>query len=420
MSCNICTGVCEKADLAPLLVPELAWLWEQVARTADRRGDEAMTAGTLPVTIPAGPAQRSAARGLLPSKALGAKKPTIKLEALTEVLAERHPELTPGAVAAHAVGHRLAARTRLKAEQDAAAIAVAARLRQGISELPPHLSLDADEVLRRLSRAGWITRLRESQTLIAAALQVLSRLPEPGQRVDRRTLVPGDPHALDEGTLPSLILAIAGVSGPPREAWDELGVNIDDLVGGLIATGLHPERWAIPAGTAVTLPPRQLKDIQWSPPEIPGQWAFVTENPSVLAAGLDAFAASPDEDGAPPRLICTAGTPSALECAAVAALTAAGWRVAVRADFDPAGLMHVRALLDAAPTAVPWRMSAADYLESRVAEDQARLKVAPKSSPWDPGLARAMNKRGVAAYEEDLLSQLVEDVFQGRPDEVRT
>ncbi|WP_127354151.1 DUF2399 domain-containing protein [Actinacidiphila soli] len=38
--------------------------------------------------------------------------------------------------------------------------------------------------------------------------------------------------------------------------------------------------------------------------------------------------------------------------------------LAVRADFDPAGLRHVRAVLAAAPTAWPWRMSSHDYRQA--------------------------------------------------------
>ncbi|WP_443042455.1 DUF2399 domain-containing protein [Streptomyces sp. B21-101] len=58
------------------------------------------------------------------------------------------------------------------------------------------------------------------------------------------------------------------------------------------------------------------------------------------------------------RPLCTVGTPSRTELDAVARLAATGWRIAVRADFDCAGLALVRAVIDAVPDAEVWRMTA--------------------------------------------------------------
>ncbi|MEV8612952.1 DUF2399 domain-containing protein [Amycolatopsis sp. NPDC051373] len=66
----------------------------------------------------------------------------------------------------------------------------------------------------------------------------------------------------------------------------------------------------------------------------------------------------------PIRLLCTVRTPSALEATVIAALADIGWQVAVRADFDVAGLAHVRMLLAACSRARPWRMGALDYTRS--------------------------------------------------------
>ncbi|MEV7869686.1 DUF2399 domain-containing protein [Streptomyces sp. NPDC088124] len=85
------------------------------------------------------------------------------------------------------------------------------------------------------------------------------------------------------------------------------------------------------------------------------RWVFLTENPSVAAAALRNI------DGNV-RLLCTVGTPSQTELDAVARLAATGWRVAVRADFDGAGLALVRAVLAAVPHAAVWRMTASDYI----------------------------------------------------------
>jgi hypothetical protein len=202
-----------------------------------------------------------------------------------------------------------------------------------------------------------------------------------------------------------------------REAWAEVGVDIGDLVGGLIIAGVHPAGWTLPAGSVVTLPPKELAHIRWSAPATPGEWVFVTENPSVLSAAIAAFGKRMTNTTLVPQVVCTVGTPSQVECDAIGALAGAGWRVAVRADSDIAGLSHVRALLTAAhgsSSVVPWRMGAGDYLAT--APRGIRIFEIPRdASPWDPELAEAMSKLGAPAFEEDLLSVLLTDIARGSP-----
>jgi hypothetical protein len=65
--------------------------------------------------------------------------------------------------------------------------------------------------------------------------------------------------------------------------------------------------------------------------------------------------------------------------------------VHVRADFDHAGLQHVAALLRGVPSALPWRMNAADYLQSLT------VKGASSRIPWSSG-AEEINRRGFGAW----------------------
>jgi uncharacterized protein (TIGR02679 family) len=188
-----------------------------------------------------------------------------------------------------------------------------------------------------------------------------------------------------------------------------VGVDCDDLIGGLVAVGIQPSGWQLPPGAAVTLPPRVLGGCEWSPPSSAEQWVFVTENPSVASAAAD-LAAS----GVSVRLLCTVGTPSAVEVAAMARLAGAGWRVAVRADFDVAGLAHVKAVVDAIPNALPWRMSADDYKQS-LRDAGPALAAAIPDTPWDNSLGDAMRAAGVAAFEETLLEDLLGDLRAGIP-----
>ncbi|WP_406390090.1 DUF2399 domain-containing protein [Streptomyces sp. NBC_00882] len=416
----MCDGTCRGADLDPLLTPELAWLWQALAAAADRRGDESLTSGpAVTVTVPAAPAQRAAAAGLIDGRPLEpGQSRRVNLEKLTAAMAARGPRLTPGAVAAHACGRRLAAKARHRAQQTTATDHLRTRLESSAASLPHHVRelIGPETVFTRLRTLGWVTRLLHAPdptALLDQALQVAARLPPPGHRIDRRLLVPGNPHALDTGALPALVLALTGSSGTPaRSAWARLGVDCDDLLGGLIITGITPRGWWIPPGAAVTLPPRELAHVEWEPPENTGTWIFVTENPSVLAAASNQALAQ--NSPVTPRVVCTAGTPSQLECEAIAALADTGWNIAVRADFDQAGLAHMRALLTAAPTAVAWRMSTADYLAA-ASEGTDPLHLMDEDAPWDTNLVPVMRKHSVPVYEEDLLPALLADITSGAP-----
>ncbi|MGQ4482092.1 DUF2399 domain-containing protein [Streptomyces sp. SAS_276] len=375
----------------------------------------------MTVTVPTEAARRAAAAGLIDGRPLEpGQSRRVSLERLTAAVATRGPRLTPGAVAAHACNRRLAANARRRAQQTAAADRIRTQLERAATGLPRHVRelIGPEAVFGRLRTQGWITRILNApdpSALLGQALQVAAQLPSPGQRVDRRLLVPGNPHALDAGALPALVLALTGSSRiPARSGWARLGVDFDDLLGGLIITGITPRDWRIPPGAAYTLPPRELTRIDWEPPDGPDRWVFVTENPSVLAAAASQALSLTRNSLVTPRVICTAGTPSQLECEAVAALSDAGWNLAVRADFDQAGLAHVRALLAAAPVAIAWRMSTADYLAA-APQGADTLHLQDADAPWDEQLVPVMRKHSVPVYEEDLLTALLADIAAGTP-----
>ena len=339
-------------------------------------------------------------------------------------------ELTPGAVAAHAAGRPLASSAARKAQDTATDRRLCSLLETLLANLPddapvrPH----PDDAWQRLRRTGWVTRLRDigkPEHLVSQATAVLAALPRPPGRADRRRLAntaTGSPHALDEReALAGLVLALlAAARAIPegvraRAAWSHVGVDCDDLLGGLLAVGIAPDGWHVPACEPLTLPPRVLARCAWPRPTSAQEWVFVTENPSVTAAAIELAEAL--DDGSI-RLVCTAGTPSQVENAAIARLTTTGWNVAVRADFDPAGINHVAALLDAGPAAHVWRMTTPDYLASLERDDDQHvpLKDTPlPPTPWDPTLAEEIASRAVITFEESLLDQLVEDLRRGCP-----
>lgn len=450
-ACPWCDGGCAGADLGPLLTPELEWLWRAAAAAADRRGDPQLTGGSaIRLTLPASPAERAAVAGLVAGSRPG-RTTLVRPEQLAELVRRRSraqtqsavaalpsepgdgdpPPLTPGAVAAHCVGRPVGQRTARRAARQARRDA----LRAGLAACwaaSPDLAGRADEVFEQLRQTGCVARLEASEAggggenageLLPAAAEVVRRIraiPE-GERFDRRLLVPSDPHALDDGTrlagLTLALLAALGLTtaGRPRDQWSQVGVDCDDLLGGLLLLGIAPLGWQLPRTAAVTVPPRELAAVRWPSPPPEGDWAFVTENPSVLAAAAELAVADPDLP--PLHLLCTVGTPSAVEIAAIDSLAGAGWRVAVRADFDPAGLHHVRALLAGVRDSVGWRMTAADYRASAPA--LASQSPVP-DTPWDPDLADALRSTGRLAFEEALLPDLLADLRRGRPEPAPT
>ncbi|MET8028969.1 DUF2399 domain-containing protein [Streptomyces avermitilis] len=421
-------GACRSADLTALLSPDVRWLWDQVARRADQRGDAAMDRGTITITAPHTPAQRAAVIGLLAPRPLPAGRTRrIDLEHLTQALQRRGPRLTPGAVAAHALSRPLAHRAADKARLTARLTTLQRQRSRLARALPPTAPVQPDDTgWDSLRRRGSLARLLQHphpEQLLSAAFAVLQHLPA-SARADRRHLAhttTGNPHALDAGTeLAALVLAEAaataradaGASTSVREAWDRLGVDLDTLTGGLLTLGVHPTGWHIPPGQPSILIPWVLHRATWpAPRHNEDRWVFLTENPSVAAAALDG-------DPGDVRLLCTVGTPSRTELDAVARLAATGWRIAVRADFDCAGLALVRAVLDMVPEAEAWRMTAADYTASLHPSpfepgvlDLDRLG----DTPWEPALADAMRACGRPAYEEGLIDQLLADLRHGYP-----
>ncbi len=424
--CAWCAGDCSGVDDTPLRGEPLDWLWQRLAGVGDYRGDQHLVDGTVTVVAPADASQRAAVSGRLGHRAPAAgQRFKVELAVLTTRLHDYDERLTPGMLAAHVTRRSLGEQLRRKAHRRDQLERLRLHLVDALGAVPETAPYrPGPDVWPTLRRNNWAAKLLaadESTLIVDQAAAIIAALPPVGERADRRRLadaLTGSPHALDAGTLPGLVLAILTAAGhikssqPSRVAWAALGVDCDDLTGGLLALGIHPAGWALPADTVVTLPPRELARCAWPEPPGPGACVFVTENPSVVTAAADLLAADPTRPTA--RLLCTVGTPSAAEIDAIGRLASTGWQVAVRADFDQAGLNHVAALLAGVPTARPWRMSAADYRRSLAdipAGDRIRLDTATlPPTPWDPALLSAMKEHGLAGYEESLIGKLLADL----------
>ncbi|MGH3901424.1 MAG: DUF2399 domain-containing protein [Pseudonocardiaceae bacterium] len=391
----------------------------------DRRGDPHLVEGPdIGVRAPAGAAERAAAIGLLGGRSNAGQRRMVSLSQLTDKIRRRGAQLTPGAVAAHAVGRRLAERALEQAERSITLRDIGNHLQQRLTSGFHLAGIDHETTVETIRRNGTLARLlyvRDPVAVIDGATRVVAALPPPGSRVDRRILAEralSHPHGLDEGSPAELLsralvvaVGLAPSGARARDVWSSVGVDWDELGGGISSLGIHPEGWHLPTTAITTVPPIELVDCTWPPPPTPGSWVFVTENPSVLTAARGLAVT-----GATPRILCTSGTPSRLETEAIARLTAVGWNLAVRADFDEAGLRHVQALIQAAPTATPWRMSAEDYIAALGLHNRIPLAQSVQlDSPWDPSLAKAMQEIGSSAFEEALISTLIDDLRRGTP-----
>ncbi|MCP4961651.1 MAG: DUF2399 domain-containing protein [Actinomycetia bacterium] len=181
-----------------------------------------------------------------------------------------------------------------------------------------------------------------------------------------------------------------------RALWARAGVRFDDVSSTILGLNV----WS-PGVSVLTL--RQL--VSSPHVEVDAETVFVCENPAVLMVAADELG----DLSAP--LLCTSGVPSDAFWEVLGTARLRG-RLAVRADFDPAGLTIVASIIDRAD-ANPWRFGTGDYL--RALDDCGDLglplidgEVPP--TPWDPGLSSTMAASAQIVYEELMVDRLVSDL----------
>lgn len=257
---------------------------------------------------------------------------------------------------------------------------------------------------RRLARGDEAPAMR-------AALDVLFLLHE--RDGDHRlavlaATVTGDAHALDRGrpagTLTVHALAWLAEHTFPQDAadwrrtWAEAGVACDDLSCDVLVLNL-------PGWSAEPLRLTLRQAGAWRASHNRGHEVFVCENPAVVAAAADEFG---DRS---PTLVCLDGMPSTAALMILDGLVTAGSAVRYHGDFDWRGVAIAGVLARKVPTGGPWRFGAADYRRAVQREVGAiPLSGRPTASPWDPDLAPAMAEAGVAVYEEQVITDLLDDL----------
>ncbi len=289
----------------------------------------------------------------------------------------------------------------------------------------------------------WLSAIRPVISRLAAdrapreleyAIGCIARLPRNGSRRGRTELasqVAGNAHALDDGTVMSTLVlrAIAlqcrvevpRSSASRRALWESIGVTCDEVSTTVLTYGLRPPGTEVArprdvetiaatmrdrsdAGCETHLTLRDLKRIDRFAE--PGQVVWITENPRVLEAAMDA--------GSLAAMVCTAGNPTITVTTLLERLASCGASLAYHGDFDWPGIAIANRVA-ASCGARPWRMSSSDYEEALAAAgalvaDLPRLEGPPVEASWDPSLGPAMERAGRAVHEEAMLETLVGDL----------
>lgn len=410
--------------------PEYSRLFAQVRERVEAAGFEVDVSGVRTrlarsVTVRGLDAgEQTALAGLLGLKTVSG--PTVSIDLARLDAALRASACSTGLEdVLEALGGRLVDRRAVRAHEAAAR-----------EQLWAHAE-NAPGVQRRPVLVSWLAELRQQGLLTRAAkraeaserglldevLRVVDRLPAP-----EGTLLPvlaadvlGDAHALDTGRpVAGLVLRaaahLAGWVKPPtasherRALWAEVGVLCDPLSSQVLVAGLRPSG---PGRVAATLraaaddgePLRlTLREIARARLHVGGmEEVFVCENPAVVASAAEALgrACRP--------LVCTEGVPSVAAWQLLRGFANDGARISFRADFDWAGIRIGNRLAELAG-ARPWRFGASDYVAGEKAGEGVPLDGEPVVATWDVELRPAMERAGLALFEEQVLAALLEDL----------
>jgi uncharacterized protein (TIGR02679 family) len=179
-----------------------------------------------------------------------------------------------------------------------------------------------------------------------------------------------------------------------RRLWESVGVHADTVSTTVLTLGLRPLAGgplvaAADRGDPVHLTPWDLQRLD---PRVAGP-VLVVENPSVL----EAFAL---RHGGRFALVCTAGWPAHVALDLLERLAAP---LHYHGDLDWRGVEICGWLVERCGVR-PWRMTVEDYL---AADGGGALTGRPVPTPWEPALAEALQTRGVAVHEEQVVEVLL-------------
>lgn len=285
--------------------------------------------------------------------------------------------------------------------------------------------LQSSGLLKRLAQQN----LAKAEQFLEQALRVVAVLPQQGQSLS--TLAAnalGDAHALDQGkpvatlvkkAVPHLLHSEVQTlteydeesTDNDREIWASVGVLVggaitstvlvfnlpaaDDSATGRMLTALNE------VGEPAYLTLRQLvrEPARWL---CHGKTIYICENPAIVAEAAAALGA----DCKP--LICTQGQPRAATATLLNQLRRSGARLLYHGDFDWAGI-HIGNTMMRRFMAQPWRFDAVDYQAARQRRGQP-LRGKAVAACWDVGLMPAMQARNKQLEEEQVITDLLDDL----------
>jgi uncharacterized protein (TIGR02679 family) len=278
--------------------------------------------------------------------------------------------------------------------------------------------------LERIQSQGLLRRygLEPARVLLAQSLLLAARLPADGILLAKLAAdTVGDAHALDLGRpLGNLVIRLAaplaGITrwdnaAARREAWEAMGVLLDDLSAPVLTLNLRSSgaaainqmlnTWA-DIGEPCHLTLRQLRR---TPPgfsiDVTGSRVFVCENPNIIATAAERLG----RNSVP--LICTEGHPRTSLHELLRQLTSVGIQLRYHGDFDWPGIQMANAMI-VKHGAAPWQMSVADYLQA--ATFDFPLSGTPIAAIWEPQLQSTMQTTGRAVHEEQVVDRLLCDL----------
>jgi uncharacterized protein (TIGR02679 family) len=265
---------------------------------------------------------------------------------------------------------------------------------------------------RRWLRRGDPVKLR---AVVPGLSRVAERLPAAGITLaELAARATGDAHSLDLhrplGGLAVRLAASLGGLDPTdptldrRTAWARVGVLCDELSAPVLTLNLQAEGGRF-ADEALRLHARagepyrlSLRQLLREPPVFSRQGVYVCENPMVLATAADRLGASCR------ALVCVEGQPRS---AATILLGMLG-EFRYHGDFDWAGIRIANRVMGMFPGARPWRYGVVDY--ERACPDGSTLSGIAVEASWDRELRPAMKRARKAVHEEQVLSELLDDL----------
>lgn len=384
--------------------PSLDPLWSETAAALDRNGLEWRGPLRLPVLSPEGRRRL----GILLDRTITGDRRSVPLADLADGVSR----LTGGTFlqALIDLGHAPEGRREVSAARRSAAHDRRAALEAVVDELAPSaawLPKWADAARRDGLFAG-----HDAKGVVGTVRRVVAVVGQGGlgrSRTEVAALVLGDAHALDTATALATLVTRALVErdgpGTARQVWERAGMPLDlvsapVLTWGLPLLGASPVAVAAEAMTAAGLPLHlSAVALRQAPLRVvSGTAVLVVENPRLVEAAA--------ERNLPAALLATNGNVTTAPLLAIEALREAGARLRYHGDFDSPGLAMAARAVDLG--CVPFRMTAADYLEalSSATTDGVVLphdRFPVPATPWDPDLASVFGANGLVVHEERVM-----------------